>query len=89
MTGRAGVLPIAICMVTFCLELGAAQTLTTDTLSFQDMPGVFVVVEPLDTAVERHGLFADSLRDLIETKLPRIQRFPLLPLPGSPDRHSV
>ncbi len=68
MTGRAVVLPIAICMAS-SLELGAAQTLTTDTLSFQDMPGVFVVVDPLDTAVERHGLFADSLRELIETKL--------------------
>ena len=72
MTGRVGILPIAICMVTYSLELDAAQTLTTDTLSFQDMPGVFVVVEPLDTAVERHGLFADSLRELIETKLANV-----------------
>ena len=58
------------CAVTPCWpERGEAQTTTTtDTLSFRDVPGVYVVVEPLDAELEQFGLFADSLRDLLEAK---------------------
>ena len=50
-------------------ERGEAQTTTTtDTLSFRDVPGVHVVVEPLDAEMEQFGLFADSLRGLLEAK---------------------
>ncbi|MCH8990659.1 MAG: hypothetical protein IIA44_02765 [Acidobacteria bacterium] len=37
-------------------------------MSFRDVPGVYVVVEPLDAELEQFGLFADSLRDLLEAK---------------------
>ena len=39
-----------------------------DTLSFRHIPGVMVVVEPLDSVVTQHGLYAESLQVLIETK---------------------
>ncbi len=48
---------------------GAQTTTTTDTLSFHRLPGVYVVVEPLDPEIETHGLHADTLRVLIESKL--------------------
>ncbi len=45
-----------------------AQSVTMDTLSFFDLPGVFVVVTAIDASVEEHGMHADSLRALLEAK---------------------
>ena len=51
-----------------CTRPSAAQSVTTDTLSFIDLPGVFVVVTAVDSAAEEHGLHTDSLRALLEAK---------------------
>ncbi len=59
-------------MLVFAALMGAgpagAQSVTTDTLSFFDLPGVFVVVPAIDASVEEHGMHADSLRALLEAK---------------------
>ena len=51
-----------------CTRQAGAQSVTTDTLSFIDLPGVFVVVTAVDSAAEAHGLHADNLRALLEAK---------------------
>jgi hypothetical protein len=59
-------------IVLFAVLVGArplgAQSVTTDTLSFVDLPGVFVVISGVDASVGEHGLHADSLRVVLETK---------------------
>ena len=47
----------------------AGQTVTMDTLSLLELPGVMVVVEPIPDDARNDGLDPDSLRGLIETKL--------------------
>jgi hypothetical protein len=51
-----------------CTRPAGGQSVTTDTLSFIDLPGVFVVVTAVDSAAEEHGLHTDSLRGLLEAK---------------------
>lgn len=46
-----------------------AQSISLDTLSLYELPGVMVVVKPLGAAAERDGLHADSLHELVTTRL--------------------
>lgn len=46
----------------------AGAQVTTDTLSFFELPGVFVLVSGVDASLEEYGLYADSLRALLEAK---------------------
>lgn len=58
-------------LVVWALSAGpvTGQTITLDTLSLYQLPGVWVQVSPLLEAAERDGLHADSLTAMIETAL--------------------